>query len=569
MDAAVITPAKRSRSTALAVRADVALTFEQLFEAASIDSVASLLVEYKAERTRVERIAALFTDKGELGAVEHFLDAARDRHSGYTSSVAGLFELGPAVGVLNAHYWSRVLDTTDVYAAMPQPRRDAWNESIRKRETPDFEDATVVATLQRLLADRKSFFAEKVDGIFRALSGEHVTNSPLGFGKRMILQSVYDGLCSHSRCGTISDLREVVAKFMGREVPNWLGTSEVVKYAREYCCGEWVQMDGGAIRIRVYQNGNGHLEVHPEMAWRLNCVLASIYPHAIASEHRARPRKLPKDWPLFGRPLPFAVLGLLQGGNVDAPCSLDEARRRLREVARYDDLKITPERVASRAHEGRWRFTFSHSTDKGPARDEACRVLESLGATRTRAGSDVYDFTYDPRAVLREVAASGCLPDQQAHQYYPTPPDLAARVVELAEVGPDHRVLEPSAGQGALADLLRVGHALCVEVSELHAAILRAKGHRVVCADFLRWAGGLFDRVPMNPPFSEGRWQAHLERAAGMVAPGGRLVAVLPASAVGRQLEGFRCRWEPPVDFPGTSIQVAVLVADREEARYA
>jgi hypothetical protein len=186
---------------------------------------------------------------------------------------------------------------------------------ISDRKAPAFDESTVVLTLQGLLADRKGYFAEKVDGIFQALSGEHVTNSPLGFGKRMILQGVYDGSCSSSRCGTISDLREVIAKFMGREVPDWLSTSKTVTYARQFR-GDWVPLDGGAVRIRVYKNGNGHLEVHPEMAWRLNCVLASLYPHAIASEHRTRPRKQPKDWPLFSRPLPFPVLGLLQGGGV-------------------------------------------------------------------------------------------------------------------------------------------------------------------------------------------------------------------------------------------------------------
>lgn len=550
-------------TTALATRDDVALTFEQLFEAASIDSVASLLAAYKTERATVERIAALFTDAGNLGVVQHFLDAARDRH-GYTPSPGDLFKLEPAVAVLNARYWQRVLDTTDVYAAMPQPRRDAWNEQIREHKTPDFEDATVVATLQRLLADRAAFFAEKVDGIFRALSDEHVTNSTTGFGKRMILQGVYDGYHSTRRCGYVSDLREVVAKFMGREVPNWLGTWEVVKHAREYCCGEWVTMDGGAIRIRVYRNGNGHLQVHPEMAWRLNCVLHSLYPHAIASEHRTRPRKQPKDWPLFGRPLPLAVLGCLQGGSVAKPVDAEGAEIELRRGDRYLRGKITPERIAALVHTG-WRFTFSYSTDKGPARDEACRVLEALGATQAGARSDVYDFDYDPRAVLREVTASGCLPDQQAHQFYPTPPDLAALVVELAEIGPDHRVLEPSAGQGALADLLPKDRTRCVEVSELHAEILRAKGHRVVRADFLRWTARVaFDRVVMNPPFADGRWQAHLEHAATFLTPGGRLVAVLPESARRRSLlPGWSLDWTDPVDFPGTSIRVVVLVADR------
>lgn len=557
MDTAAIVPV---RHTALALRDDVALTFEELFEAADVPTVASLLAAYKVERARVERIAALFTDADDLGVVQHFLDAARDRHSGYTPSPGELFKLEPAVAVLNARYWQSVLDTTDVYAAMPQPRRDAWNKSISERKTPDFADATVLATLQRLLADRKTYFAEKVDGIFRALSGDHKTNLPTGFSKRMILQGVYEGYSSTSRCGHVSDLREVIAKFMGRDVPHYLGTWEVVKYAREYCRGEWVTVDGGALRIRVYANGNGHLEIHPEMAWRLNCVLASIYPNAIASELRTKPRKLPKDWPLFGRPLPFAVLALLQRGDIAKPVDAEDARIQLRNNRYIDDSDITPKRIAALVHSG-WRFTFRGDDDG--ARDEARRVLEALGATRAY-GADAYDFAYDPRAALREVAASGCLPDAVAFQFYPTPSDLAARVVELADIGPDHAVLEPSAGQGALADLLPKGRTVCVEVSELHAAILRAKGHTVACADFLSWDGVGFDRVVMNPPFSEGRWRAHLEHAAALVVPGGRLVAVLPASARGKDvLPGWSCSWTEPVAFPGTSISVVVLAADR------
>lgn len=67
-------------------------------------------------------------------------------------------------------------------------------------------------------------------------------------------------------------------------------------------------------------------------------------------------------------------------------------------------------------------------------------MLESLGGTRAHKWDDAHDFIYCPSTAIAEVAASGCLPDATAHQYYPTPPDLAARVVELAEIGPDHTV---------------------------------------------------------------------------------------------------------------------------------
>ncbi|MNH18893.1 hypothetical protein D3C79_786140 [compost metagenome] len=68
----------------------------------------------------------------------------------------------------------------------------------------------------------------------------------------------------------------------------------------------------------------------------------------------------------------------------------------------------------------------------------------------------------------------------------------------------------------------------------------------------------------MNPPFSDGRWQAHVEHAATMC--GGRLVAILPASAKNKfTLTGFTCEWSQVFDneFDGASVSVVILKADR------
>ena len=89
-------------------------------------------------------------------------------------------------------------------------------------------------------------------------------------------------------------------------------------------------------------------------------------------------------------------------------------------------------------------------------------------------------------------------------------------------------------------------------------------------ADFLAWKPGrLFDRVVMNPPFSEGRWLAHLQHAVTMLKPTGRLVAILPASAKGKDvLPGWQLEWARTFEneFAGTSVSVVVLIAQRATA---
>src|SRR5574340_1280662 len=144
--------------------------------------------------------------------------------------------------------------------------------------------------------------------------------------------------------------------------------------------------------------------------------------------------------------------------------------------------------------------------------------------------------------------------------------------VELAEIGPGDTCLEPSAGIGGIADFLPAERTRCVEISDLHCKVLQAKGYDVVRENFIDWAhiewckGTRFDRVVMNPPFSENRAQAHLEAAASLVKSGGRLVAILPASMCGKALlPGWAHAWSQVYsgEFAGTGVSVSILTAER------
>lgn len=545
----------------------------EFFAPATTDMVDALVGQYKQARERIKQVAAFADGEVCQGVLGYFLEGNKsDEHGGVSGrATARLFQEDGAVSALNAAYWSKALALTDVYDAMPQDRRNLWNEQIRNPggvkkhrdskewETPplpDFEEETVRATLQGLLASRAKFLAERVDGIFRALSGEHVTNSPAAFGKRMIIGYLVTsyGTSNHDRVGYINDLRCVIAKFMGRDEPRWNSTSNVVDRARRECRGQWVNLDGGSLRLRAYKCGTAHLEVHPDMAWRLNCVLAQLYPMAIPSEFRQKPKKKPKDFVMMGRPLPFAVVAVLEGMEPEYSFVENTGPNAWRDKYRKVDIPNA------------MQFKYG-AAENTPARAEAERVLAYIGGVKTKndRGGDYFAFDYNPREVIAEIICTGCLPDQKTHQFYPTPAAVAEAAIELAQIGPQHACLEPSAGTGGLADLMPKERTLCVEISSLHCKVLAAKGHNVSRADFLTMPSETkFDRIVMNPPFSEGRWQAHLEHASTILATGGRLVAILPASAKGKDvLPGFSCEWSKVFanEFAGTSVDVVILVA--------
>src|SRR5690606_13535160 len=249
----------------------------EFFAPVSTDLIDELIGRYRAKRLRIERIADIINGDEYTGTMRYFLDGNRDTNSNLPS-VERLFKLDGAVAALNSACWSEALALTDVYDCMPQKRRDEWNEQIRKRTAPDFTEETVRPTLQALLTSRAKFLAERVDGIFRALSGEHVTNSPAGFGKRMSIAWMLTsyGTSNHDRTGYINDLRCVIAKFMGRDEPGYGASAGLVDQLRAKW-GEWQEVDGGALKIRLYKKGTAHMEVHPDIAWRLNEILASLH----------------------------------------------------------------------------------------------------------------------------------------------------------------------------------------------------------------------------------------------------------------------------------------------------
>lgn len=155
---------------------------------------------------------------------------------------------------------------------------------------------------------------------------------------------------------------------------------------------------------------------------------------------------------------------------------------------------------------------------------------------------------------------------------FPTPPDLAAQVIELARIEPGMTVLEPSAGMGALAKPAREAGGLveCVEIDLQMANYLCDAGLDCDCADFLTWTvPRVFDRVVMNPPFKMGTDIKHITRAMSMLKSGGRLVSICANGPKQQKaLQPISTHWIelPPGSFKseGTNVNAAIFVFDKE-----
>lgn len=165
-------------------------------------------------------------------------------------------------------------------------------------------------------------------------------------------------------------------------------------------------------------------------------------------------------------------------------------------------------------------------------------ALENLGGKWSRKLRG-HVFEDDPTEKIDELLLTGkTVSEKQLYQFFETSPELAERLVKLADLGKEMCILEPSAGRGALLAAIPQDSGIephwitAVELDPKHISGLKAKGFNVWNMDFMEFpADGTdipaYDRVIMNPPFTRQQDIDHVMRAWWYLNDGGRLVAIM------------------------------------------
>ena len=181
---------------------------------------------------------------------------------------------------------------------------------------------------------------------------------------------------------------------------------------------------------------------------------------------------------------------------------------------------------------------------------------------------------------------------QMALQQFSTPPRLAWLAARACALRPDELLLEPSAGTGMLAVWAHLA-GTSLALNELDASCRDYLASLFPSATLSRHDGELIDElldprlvpsaVLMNPPYSVGLERGadgrtgsrHLRAAFRRLAPGGRLVAIMPewfdAARFGRKLAPppvlrLNLTIERAFARHGTSIATRLVVFDKVEA---
>ncbi|GAP46933.1 methyltransferase [Streptomyces azureus] len=166
---------------------------------------------------------------------------------------------------------------------------------------------------------------------------------------------------------------------------------------------------------------------------------------------------------------------------------------------------------------------------------DTAKVLEAAGGKWNRK-ERAHLFDGDAAEAIEPVILTGeIVSNKQQFGYFPTPGPVVQQLIELADIKPGMTVLEPSAGQGAIASAVAAEGCVvdCIEVQESNATVIFDAGYAnlILVRDFLTTAPGAgipgYDRVVMNPPFARQDDIRHVMHAHRFLKAGGLLVAVM------------------------------------------
>lgn len=211
---------------------------------------------------------------------------------------------------------------------------------------------------------------------------------------------------------------------------------------------------------------------------------------------------------------------------------------------------------------------------------EVNNVLEAMGGKWNRKFKG-HVFSENPSDKLEAIILTGEYDKPSDYGYFPTPLDLADKMITLAELTPGMVVLEPSAGQGAIAErvarIVGYDNVHCFELLSDNCNALHKYGFRnVECCDFLSVEPKpLYDRVIMNPPFAKQQDIDHVTHALKCLKPSGRLVSIMASGVTFRQnrktlefldlIGDSQIISNPPESFKlsGTLVNTVMVVLDK------
>jgi len=173
--------------------------------------------------------------------------------------------------------WHMLMEYSCLMAYMGQSARRLWKDSLEKKDALELNLGNIEAVFREHYAYRHNLFEQGVKELFRAISWDRSNDLPLQLGKKYIQTS----LGGTHRWGTehLDDLMRIFFVLDGKpEIYRERG----ILASLNSNCDENNDLKNDYIQVRLYQNGNGHVNfLRPDLVAAANSVIAKLYPDAL------------------------------------------------------------------------------------------------------------------------------------------------------------------------------------------------------------------------------------------------------------------------------------------------
>ncbi len=190
---------------------------------------------------------------------------------------------------IDAGGWHYLMQESGLWSLMDHTARRQWNDRIYKGDVPALTRDNIEATFVALHQSRADMFERGVIEVYRSMSWRYRTNTPIKFGKRIIVSGFCDHLGGaygfrfcHRASDQLDDLLRVCHVLDGKPEPDHRNG---VSYRAHAVEREGLQeLEDEYLCLRWYKAGTAHITFkRPEIIERLNAILMKHYPDALAA----------------------------------------------------------------------------------------------------------------------------------------------------------------------------------------------------------------------------------------------------------------------------------------------
>jgi 16S rRNA G966 N2-methylase RsmD len=489
--------------------------------------------------------AAMLQCQSQIDSIYRYLLANQDHgHFPVLSSIE------TARKRLSSHYWKKVLEERNMFLFMSVKEKSKWTNVFNNLDTPDFTKENIILTFRDIANSSPKYFAERIVSTLSHLSKTHLTNSQFGFGEKLIFDKMHSGFVGDNYINAsicvsdkdknvhkteyLDELRKIVAYLSDGNINSLEKMTFVSSYTIVEACLKQLAKKGKSeftidkdrIHLKVHKAGTIHVYISPEIAQKMNDFVAILYPNQIPSKFNKSYYKGSKNKNIIKRKhLSHSLIHLLR--------NLSTTTEKIRRSLRLEDSInfIFNMNLSDR------EFAIENNI-----LDDFNNLVEYLGGKIIKEKFHLYEFDYDIKDVKDIISINGYIDDEVTFQQYYTKDNIAKIAYETLIDGysteklNNSTFLEPSCGRGSLLNLLPKKNSLGIDISEINTSILKAKGFKTKCIDFVDFSNktsNRFDFILLNPPYTKNQGYNHTLSAYNLLNENGTLVAILQSSQRG------------------------------------